>query len=154
MAQVNVISNESEFLEHNQIILLLKDQMEYIGSPKTNQEIMNTLRLAFKSENAKLMVISDQGHVIGFCFFNVSIGMESAGYYVWLNEMHIHKEYRNQGYGTQLYQALVDWCKENKILRIMGMMDESEKQTIRFYQQQKSQIYNQQIFSRYVDQKE
>lgn len=145
-----MIHNETEFLEHTQIISLLQDQMEYIGSPKTNQELIETIRLAFKSENAKLMVLSDFGHMIGFCFFNVCIGMESAGYYVWLNEMHIHKEYRNQGYGKMLFEGLEQWCKEHGIIRIMGMMDETEQQTRQFYASRDAKIYSQVIFNRKI----
>ena len=147
MVEVSMIHNETEFLEHNQIIKLLKDQMEYIDSPKTNQELIETIRLAFKSTHGKLMVISDNGHVLGFCFFNISIGMESAGKYIWLNEMHIHEQYRNRGYGTMLFDELKKWCKKNNIVRIMGMMDESEKDTKRFYRKQNTEIYSQEIFS-------
>lgn len=146
--EINIIHNEREFLEHTQIVSLLKDQMDHIGSPKTNQEIIETIRLAFKSENAKLMVLSDIGHVIGFCFFNICIGMESAGYYVWLNEMHIHKQYRSQGYGTMLFDALEKWCREQGIIRIMGMMDESEVRTRKFYETRDSKIYNQVVFNK------
>ncbi len=147
MVDVSIIHNESEFLDHNQIILLLKDQMDFIGSPKTNQEILDIIKLMFKSEQAKLMVIGKQGHVIGFCFFNVSIGMESAGKYIWLNEMHIHKAYRSKGYGTILFSKLQEWCKENDIVRIMGMMDESEVRTRKFYETQKAEIFTQDVFS-------
>lgn len=147
MVEVNLIHNETEFLEHTQIIKLLQDQMEYIGAPKTNQELINTIRKAFKSTHAKLMVISNNGHVIGFCFFNVSIGMESAGKYIWLNEMHIHSEYRGKGYGTQLFNELKEWCKENNVKKIMGMIEESEIDTRRFYEQQNTSISKQDIFS-------
>ena len=40
MVEVNIVKNETEFLEHTQIIKLLQDQMDYIGSPKTNQELI------------------------------------------------------------------------------------------------------------------
>lgn len=146
--EISIVNNETEFLEHTQIISLLKDQMEHIGSPKTNQQLIETIRLAFKSENAKLLVMNDIGHVIGFCFFNVCIGMESAGYYVWLNEMHIHKQYRSRGYGAMLFEALEKWCKENNVIRIMGMMDESEVRTSKFYESRDAKLYNQTIFNK------
>lgn len=147
MYEVKFINNMDEFLEATQIILLLKDQMEYIGSPKTNEELMKTIKLTFKNENSKLLVISDNSHMIGFAFFNICIGMESAGKYLWLNEMHIHKNYRSKGYGKILYEEMVKWCEENHVVRIMGMADESELRTKNFYLQRGAKIYSQDIIS-------
>jgi len=149
MPDIVTISNMSDFLEYNQIIKLIQDQMDYINSPKTNEQIMSIFKLAFKSETAKLLVISDAGHPIGFVFFNIAIGMESAGKYAWINEMHIHKEYRNKGYGTLLFTALQEWCKEHDVVRVMGMADTSEEKTLEFYRKQKCKTYEQQIFSIY-----
>ena len=147
MIEVNFINNMTEFLDANQIILLLKDQMEYIGSPKTNEQLMKTIQLAFQNENSKLLVINENSHVIGFAFFNICIGMESAGKYLWLNEMHIHKNYRSRGYGKILMEELLKWCEENEILRVMAMMDESEVRTKKFYQKFNFDIYAQDIIS-------
>jgi len=151
MPDIVTISNMSEFLEYNQIIKLIQDQMDYINSPKTNEQIMSIFKLAFKSETAKLLVISEAGHPIGFVFFNVSIGMESAGKYAWINEMHIHKEYRDKGYGTKLFEALKEWCVEHEVLRIMGMADNTEERTLDFYRKQQCKTYEQQIFSLYTN---
>ena len=147
MYEVKFINTMDEFLEATQIISLLKDQMEYIGSPKTNDELLKTLQLAFKQDNSHLLVISDNSHVIGFAFFNICIGMESAGKYLWLNEMHIHKNYRSKGYGRILYNEIVKWCEETNVVRIMGMADESETRTKNFYLQNGADIYKQDIIS-------
>ncbi|AIO18524.1 Acetyltransferase (GNAT) family protein [Candidatus Izimaplasma bacterium HR1] len=147
MYEVKFINSMDEFLDATQIILLLKDQMEYIGSPKTNEQLMKTIQLAFKQENAYLLVISDNSHVIGFAFFNIAIGMESAGKYLWLNEMHIHKNYRSKGYGKILFEEMRKWCEENQVVRIMGMADDSEERTKNFYKQQGAEIYKQDIIS-------
>lgn len=39
MYNVSFIHNVTEFLDYTQLISLLQDQMEYIGSPKTNEEL-------------------------------------------------------------------------------------------------------------------
>lgn len=147
MYEVNFVNCMDEFLETTQIVSLLKDQMEYIGSPKTNDQILKTIQLAFKHENAHLLVISENSHVIGFAFFNICIGMESAGKYLWLNEMHIHKNYRSKGIGGILFKAMVKWCEENDVVRIMGMADESEVRTKNFYIKEGAEIYPQDIIS-------
>jgi GNAT superfamily N-acetyltransferase len=147
MVEVKFINTMEEFLEATQIVSLLKDQMNYIGSPKTNEQLMKTIQLAFKTESSKLLVISENSHVIGFAFFNVCIGMESAGKYLWLNEMHIHQNYRSRGYGKILFDTLAQWCKENEVVRIMAMMDASEEKTKNFYKKLNFDIYGQDIIS-------
>lgn len=147
MYKVEFVDTIEQFLEHTQIITLLKDQMVYIGSPKTNQELINTIKLVLNAENSYLMVISDEGHIIGFAFFNICIGMESAGKYLWLNEMHILKGYRSKGYGAILYEEMRKWCEENHIVRIMGMADEKEVRTKAFYEKMGADIYRQDIIS-------
>lgn len=151
MPDIVVIHNMSDFLEINQIIKLVQDQMDYIGSPKTNEQIMSIFKLAFASETAKLIVISETGHPVGFVFFNIAIGMESAGKYAWINEMHIHKEYRNKGYGSLLFEGLRKWCLEHDVVRIMGMADDTEEKTLNFYRNQQCKTYPQQIFSTYLN---
>lgn len=93
------------------------------------------------------MVLSENSHVIGFTFFNVAIGMESAGKYIWLNEMHVHRNYRSKGYGSILLNELKQWCKANNIKRIIGMADNSEVRTLQFYESNGADIYPQQILS-------
>jgi GNAT superfamily N-acetyltransferase len=141
----------TEFLEYNQIISLLKDQMKYIGSPKTNKELSSTIKLALKTDSSELMVISESGHIIGFSFFNICIGMESAGKYLWINEMHIHENYRSKGYGKILFSEMKKWCIENNVVRIMGMADNSEVRTLDFYRAQGADIYSQDIISMKID---
>lgn len=151
MHEVTFISNMSEFLEYNQIVSLLHAQMDYIGSPKNNEEIVKTIEMAFNTEHAKLLVLSEFSHIIGFAFFNVAIGMESAGKYIWLNEMHIHKTYRSKGYGKILLDELKVWCKENSIKRIMGMANDTDIRTLQFYKNNDADIYQQQILSMMID---
>lgn len=147
MYKVEFVDTIEQFLEHNQIITLLKDQMVYIGSPKTNEELIDTIKLVLQTEHSYLMVLSDLGHIIGFAFFNICIGMESAGKYLWLNEMHIHEGYRSRGFGAILYEEMLKWCKENDIVRIMGMADEKDLRTKAFYKKMGADIYRKDIIN-------
>ena len=107
----------------------------------------SNINMSFKNECSKLMVLSEMGHVIGFAFFNICVGMESAGKYLWFNEMHIHENYRSKGYGAILFQEMKKWCEENNVVRIMGMCDESEVRTANFYRKQGAELYPQEIIS-------
>lgn len=147
MYEVKFVNSMDEFLDTTQIIPLLKDQMIYIGSPKTNEQLMKTIQLAFQHENAHLVVISDNSHVIGFAFFNICIGMESSGKYLWLNEMHIHENYRARGYGGSLYQEIIKWCDKNQVVRIMGIVDDNDERQKKFYKKNGAEISNLNVLS-------
>lgn len=147
MYEVVFVKNMSEFLEHTQIISLLQDQMEYIGSPKTNTQLLDTFKLVFEAPNSHLMVIKEHGHIVGFAYYNVCIGMESAGKYLWLNEMHVHKDYRSKGIGALLIKEIKQWCKENNVVRLMGVAEHSEIRTKKFYEKQGAEITSQDIIS-------
>jgi GNAT superfamily N-acetyltransferase len=136
-----------EFLEYTQIVSLLKDQMEYIKTPKSSTEIKETIKLMFETEHAKLMVIEDNGLLLGFVFFNISIGLQSGGKYIWLNEMHIHHMYRGMAYGSILFNELKKWAKSEGILRIMGIVDSFDERTRDFYIKQGTEVYKEDIFS-------
>lgn len=147
MHEISLINNMTEFLEFTQIISLLKDQMEYIGTPKTNEELKETIKLMFQTEYAKLMVLSENSRLIGFVFFNIDIGLQSSGKYIWLNEMHIHKSKRGQGYGSILFDELKTWAKAQGIKRIMGMVDQIDKRTKDFYLKQGTEVHTEEILS-------
>ena len=147
MHDISLINNMEEFLEYTQIISLLKEQLEYIKSPKTSDDIRKTIELMFKSDMAKLMVISSHSVLLGFVFFNINIGLQSSGKYLWINEMHVHKSYRGKGYGTILFEALKDWAKENNILNIMGIVDDFDERTRNFYLKQDTHIHPEEVFS-------
>lgn len=147
MIQTKIIHNMTEFLDYTQIVSLMKEQMEYIGSPKTRKDIKETIKQMFDSDHAYLMVLENNGYLYGFVFFNVAIGLQSSGKYLWLNEMHIHSQYRGKGYGTLLFDGLKKWAKDNGVLRIMGIIDRVDPRTKSFYIKQGTETYEEDIMS-------
>lgn len=147
MIQTKLINTMSEFIEYTQIITLLKQQMQHIGTPKSNEEIKETIKLMFETDRTYLMVIENNGLLIGFVFFNVAIGLQSSGKYLWLNEMHINEQFRGKGYGSMLFKDLMKWAKENNIVRIMGIVDNVDPRTRQFYLKQGTEILKEEILS-------
>lgn len=93
------------------------------------------------------MVLENNGVLIGFVFFNISIGLQSSGKYLWLNEMHINKQYRGMGYGTLLFNDLKAFAKSQNIVRIMGIVDQIDERTRHFYIKQGTSVSQEEIFS-------
>lgn len=147
MIQTKMINTMSEFFEYTQIVTLLKEQMDYIGTPKTSEEIKQTIKLMFDTDHTNLMVLENNGLLYGFVFFNIAIGLQSSGKYLWLNEMHINKQYRGKGYGTMLFNGLKEWAEENNVVRIMGIVDNVDPRTREFYIKQGTEVYTEEILS-------
>jgi len=147
MIQTKLINTITEFFEYTQIVTLLKQQMEHIGTPKSNEEIKETIKLMFETDHTYLMVLENKGLLLGFVFFNVAIGLQSSGKYLWLNEMHINEQFRGKGYGTMLFNGLKEWAKENNVVRIMGIVDHVDPRTRQFYLNQGTEISNEEILS-------
>lgn len=147
MIQTKIINTMSEFVEYTQIVSLLKEQMAYIGTPKTSEEIKQTIKLMFQTDHTNLMILENNGLLYGFVFFNIAIGLQSSGKYLWLNEMHINSQYRGKGYGTMLFNGLKEWAKENNVVRIMGIVDNVDPRTRDFYLKQGTDIHTEEILS-------
>ncbi len=147
MISTKLVNTYEEFFEYTQIVSLLKEQMAYIGTPKSREDIKQTIKLMFKTENTNLMVLENNGRLYGFVFFNVAIGLQSSGKYLWLNEMHINSLYRGKGYGTMLFDGLKQWARENGVVRIMGIVDNADPRTRQFYEKQGTDIHKEEILS-------
>jgi len=115
-----------------ELIEIIKSQMEFIGSNISYNEITNFLNENLNIENnAKLLILKDES-IVGFCFFNISVGLETKGKYIWLNEVHILKQYRGLGYGNLIIEYLDNYSKENSIKKVMGLVS-NENESKSFY---------------------
>ncbi len=114
--------------------LLVKEQMNHIGTNRTVSEISMILMTALNSEsNARLLALEVDDEYVGFTFFNESWGIETGGKYIWLNEIHISKNHRSMGYGTKLLDELKKYCEENHILKILGAVFGDDEGLQQFY---------------------
>lgn len=101
--------------------LMLIEQMKEINIDIDNEKIQKAINNAMKINSKAYFFIlyTDENKPVGLCFFNVSSGIESGGDYIWLNELHIKKEYRKMGYGDYLLKFLNDWAKNNRCVNIV-----------------------------------
>lgn len=116
----------------DQVIHLVMRHMEN----KTKEDIMKILDLASKSSNVLLLVLWKDHEAIAFSFGNMSVGLESEGFYFWLNEFYVLESYQHQGYGHMLFLDLKQKLKNkgvNYMALVTGHMNNHAKQ---FYEKE------------------
>ncbi len=99
-------------------------------------ELKNTLEHGLKLNSVILLSLWEGQEVIGFCYGNISIGLESKGSYFWINEFFIKTPYRHQGNGRLLMNHLKQILQENKINYMALVTKTLNEQAIAFYQRE------------------
>jgi ribosomal protein S18 acetylase RimI-like enzyme len=117
MLTIEVYNNESPIKNTSAIINLIQKQMESIGSPKTPQQINQTVLNIFKpASRAVLFVGYDSKNIpVVFAFGNVGVGFEAGGDYFWLNELYVDISCRRYGYASALLSFAEKWLKDKGI---------------------------------------
>ncbi|NEU29706.1 GNAT family N-acetyltransferase [bacterium LRH843] len=95
---------------------LLMGQMETLGYQNAYEQLIYTIELALqKDSQAHIFVAEKDETLVGAAFFNVSISIDKGGRYIWLNDLYVHKEYRNQGIAKKLLLHIVYWAEQQHI---------------------------------------
>lgn len=110
MISVKVISIKKDDINHDVLFLL----SQHLNN-QSLKEINDTLTKALHKNHVRLFVLYDDINPIGFCYGNLSIGLESKGYYFWINEFYISSNFRNQGCGHFLMSHIKENLKKVKI---------------------------------------
>jgi len=104
-----------EVKNKEQVFKLIKQQMDFIGSKKTIEDINVSLQNALSNRSARLVVCAEDESIKGFAFFNLASGLESGGDYIWINELFVSPEYRRQGIAKALLEAIESFAKDNSV---------------------------------------
>lgn len=113
MLRVEVYNSESPMENTASIFHLIQKQMEYIGSPKSLEQIEQALTNIFRSNSGAVIFVGydNYGLPAAFAFGNLCAGLESGGDYFWLNELYVDASCRNLGYADTLLSYAEDWLK-------------------------------------------
>ncbi|RSL31009.1 GNAT family N-acetyltransferase [Salibacterium salarium] len=95
---------------------LLMDQMASIGKDNAYELLMDSIDLALQEHSgAYIFVAESEGAILGAAFFNLGIALDQGGYYIWLNDLFVHKEHRNQGIAKKLLLKIIYWAENQNI---------------------------------------
>ncbi|MCT8140446.1 GNAT family N-acetyltransferase [Anaerobacillus sp. CMMVII] len=91
-------------------------QMEAIGDSNAYSSLITAIDLALvEGSSAKMFAVKENDLIIGLAFFNIGISLEKGGYYIWLNDLYVHKEYRQKGIAKKLLLHTMFWAEQNNL---------------------------------------
>ncbi|GEL06779.1 GNAT family N-acetyltransferase [Salisediminibacterium halotolerans] len=117
----------------DQITDLMLEQMMQISVDITRETLKKTVRQALSSESDCEFFISEtsSGEIVGAAFLNIGIGLDKGGRYIWLNELYVRKDMRQQGIAKRLLLNLLHWAENEGFQGIeleTGISDQATKQ--------------------------
>lgn len=114
---IRVIRNYSDIPSEDQLLKMMGDQMSHIGSSADIERLKSALKNALKAESRVrlFLSISEDEELQGFAFANICSGLESGADYLWINELHIDKEFRQKGVAEELLEFIEKWAVEKNM---------------------------------------
>lgn len=114
---IKVIRNYSDIPSEQELLNMMGDQMFHIGSSTKSEGLKSALKNALKSESRVCLFLSitEKEQLQGFAFANICSGLESGADYLWINELHIDKEFRQKGLAEEILDFIEHWASEKSM---------------------------------------
>lgn len=114
---IKVIRNYSEIPSEQELLRMMGDQMAHIGSSTESERLKSALKNALKTESrvCLFLSLSEKEELQGFAFANICSGLESGADYLWINEIHIDKNFRKRGLAEELLDFIEQWTSEKNM---------------------------------------
>ncbi|KMK74761.1 GNAT family N-acetyltransferase [Alkalihalobacillus pseudalcaliphilus] len=94
-------------------------------------QILATIKLAQEEHShAHIFIAEKEQAFVGAAFLNVAISIDKGGHYIWLNDLFVHKEHRNQGIAKKILLKVIYWAETKNIKGIeleTGINNEATK---------------------------
>ena len=104
------------------------ENWSFLGSTKDYFCSLIKDQFVYVAETANVVV----GYIIGTIYPEDSLS-NLKGKTAEIDNMFVEENYRNSGIGTKLQSLFIDWCKQNKVKRIIVTSEITNKKAIDFY---------------------
>ncbi len=92
------------------------------------------LRLIFEQPNrGRVFVLRKDKAIVGMINLLFTISTAEGGFVILLEDLVIHKKYRDHGYGSDLLEYAIKFAREKKFLRITLLTDRPEIRSQAFF---------------------
>lgn len=114
--EVFLVENDADQKVRENIAELMMGQMEAIGGSNAYSRLITAIDLALsEGSSARIFAVEEDSKIIGIAFFNIAISLEKGGQYIWLNELFVHKDYRQKGIAKKLLLHTLFWAEKNNL---------------------------------------
>lgn len=95
---------------------------------------MHGLRLIFEQPNrGRVFVLRRDRAIVGMINLLFTISTAEGGFVILLEDLVVHKNFRDEGYGSQLLEYAIDFAKKKNFLRITLLTDRPEIKSQAFF---------------------
>ncbi|MBK1991579.1 GNAT family N-acetyltransferase [Campylobacter sp. 2018MI35] len=108
---------------------------------KCNKE--NLYHSIFKTKVAKAFLLKENNKTIGYMIYFYTFSSFLGANGIYLEDIYLKKEYRNKGYGKQVFKFLADICQKENLQRLEWLCLNDNKEGIKFYENLSSIHLNQ-----------
>ena len=93
------------------------------------------LRLIFEQPNrGRVFVLRRDNAIVGMINLLFTISTAEGGFVILLEDLVVHKTYRDHGYGSDLLRYAIDFARQKNFLRITLLTDRPEIRSQSFFQ--------------------
>ena len=95
---------------------------------------LHGLRLIFeRPSRGRVFVLRRDRSIVGMINLLFTISTAEGGFVILLEDLVIHKNYQDQGYGSQLLEYAINFAREKNFLRITLLTDRPEIRSQNFF---------------------
>src|SRR2546422_9129312 len=95
---------------------------------------LRVLRLIFEQPSrGRVFVLRRNGAIVGMINLLFTISTAEGGFVILLEDLVVHKQYQNKGYGSKLLQHAIDFAKQKNFLRVTLLTDRPENVAQEFF---------------------
>lgn len=117
--EIFLVENDADEYLRGKLVQLMMGQMDAIGEKDAYSRLTVAIDLALVTDSsAKIFAVEEDDQIIALAFFNIGISIEKGGQYIWLNDLYVHKEFRQKGIAKKLLLHIVFWAEKNNLIGI------------------------------------
>jgi GNAT superfamily N-acetyltransferase len=101
--------------------------------PNREREMRGLRLLLEQPSRGRIFVLRSPIKIVGMINLLITISTAEGGFVLVLEDLIVHREYRGQGFGTQLLNYAIEFAKKKKFLRITLLTDKPNEKLKGFF---------------------
>jgi GNAT superfamily N-acetyltransferase len=110
---------------------LFSQESDFI--PNREKEMRGLRLLLEQPSRGRVFVLRSPNKIVGMVNLLITISTAEGGFVLVLEDLIVHREHREQGFGTQLLHYAIDFAKKKKFLRITLLTDKPNERLKQFF---------------------
>lgn len=98
---------------------LFMQQISMYDGEESHRTVMRGIEKVLEDGSlSKIMIAEEDDDVLGMALVNIGISLRTGGHYLWLSELYVNQNIRNQGIGRKLLLYIIYWAENEQIKTI------------------------------------